>query len=218
MCMVFFSLFGLLLLSLPVFVNILAKSWETIPLLQAEQILQGRPQAIVVLGGGMKITRIYPECGAQLSHGSLVRVMHAARLARETGLPILVAGGRVLKNCTVSEAELMADMLENDYALPVRWREDQSLNTAENARYSSQLLRRAQLERIILVTQAFHMPRALVQFKNMGFTVLAAPTDFMGSEQEWRMTQFIPSILALTHSILLIHEWIGYYWYRYRYA
>lgn len=216
--MIFFSLFSLLLLSIPAFVNIMARFWETIPRLQTEQILEVRPQAIVILGGGMKRTQANFSCGAELSHDSLVRVLNGARLARDTGLPLLVAGGRVLNHCAVSEAELMADILEQDFGLSVTWREDQSLNTAENARYCGQLLRRIHINRIILVTQAFHMPRALEQFNRTGFTVLAAPVDFFSGEQEFSVRQFVPSLGALTHSVLLIHEWIGCYWYRYRYA
>ena len=55
---------------------------------------------------------------------------------RQTGLPILATGGSVMGN-TVPEAVLMKEALELEYGVKVRWVEDRSRNTLENALYSA---------------------------------------------------------------------------------
>ncbi|WP_235185845.1 YdcF family protein [Methylomarinum vadi] len=211
--MITISLLGLIACSLPVIVTLWAKSWETVPPLPQRSILQLKPEAIVVLGGGLK------QSGNEvvLKSGSLMRLRYAANLARDTGLPLLLSGGGRLEEFDFSEAELMADCLRNDYGVPARWLEGESKNTAENARYSNKILSREGIRRIMLVTQAYHMPRALVQFEKQGLEVLPAPTDFIGSDEQWDVFSFIPSVEALTNSFLLAHEWFGMYWYKLRY-
>lgn len=211
--LLFISLIGLTALSLPLVVNLLAKSWESVPDLREERIFRYQPRAIVVLGGGIK------QSGQKvvLKNASLIRLRHAARLARETGLPVLLSGGGVVEEFAVSEAELMAENLYADYRLDARWLEKESRNTAENAINSYRILHQAHVQRIILVTQAYHMPRALVQFEKQGFSVLPAPTDFISGESELSVFDFIPSVDALKKSYLLAHEWLGFCWYQLRY-
>lgn len=207
------SLLGLIVCSLPVFVTLWANSWETVPPLPERSISQSNPEAIVVLGGGLK------QSGSKvvLKTGTLLRLRYAANLARHTGLPLLVSGGGRLEKFDFSEAELMADCLRNDYGVHARWLEDESRNTAENAFNSSKMLREQGIRRVMLVTQAYHMPRALVQFEKQGLMVLPAPTDFIASDEEWDVFSFIPSAEALNNSFLLAHEWFGLYWYKLRY-
>ncbi|WP_305908004.1 YdcF family protein [Methylomarinum sp. Ch1-1] len=216
--MIAISLCGLFLFSMPVFVNFIARSWETIPALQHQRVTQLKPQAIVVLGGGMK--KSGQEYGRKvgLAARTWIRLHYAASVARETGLPILLAGGRVLDNVALSEAELMADYLHRDYQLEARWLETESRNTFENARNSHAILAENNIQRIILVTQAYHMPRALIQFEKFGLMVLPAPTDFIFSAEPWGIFSFIPSASALQKSFLLTHEWLGFYWYQLRYV
>lgn len=211
--LLYFSLIGLTVLSLPLVVNLMAKSWERVPGLTEELIFHYKPRAIVVLGGGIKQSRQE----IVLKTASLIRLRYAARLARKTGLPLLLSGGGVLEKFAVSEAELMAAILYDDYRLNARWLEKKSRNTAENAINSYRILHQEHVDSIILVTQAYHMPRALVQFEKQGLSVLPAPTDFISGKSEWDIFNFIPSIDALKKSYLLAHEWVGFYWYKFRY-
>jgi len=126
----------LVLLCLPVVAGILARPFDMKPLDLADA---KRAQAIVVLGGGTR--RAAPEYGGDtLGRRTLERVRYGARVARETGLPVLVTGG-VLPDVQSSEAALMREALEREYGVPVRWAEDRSRNTRENARLSAPLLR-----------------------------------------------------------------------------
>ena len=172
---------------------------------------QARPaDAIIVLGRG---TNAYaPEYGADtVSGGGLVRLRFAAKLQRETGKPILVSGGNPKGN-KLSEAQQMKAVLEQEFKVPVRWTEDLSNNTLENARYSHQVLQKDGIKRIYLVTHAWNMPRAAMAFASAGFEVIPAPTDFAG-HGETNLLDFLPLGAALESSSIVMHEFIGMLWY-----
>lgn len=172
--------------------------------------------AIVILGGGTYFHA--PEYAAQdtISEGALVRLRYGAKLQRETGKPILVTGGKPLGN-RLSEAQQMRDSLEQDFRVPVRWTEDESDNTFENAEYSYRILQQAGIRRIYLVTHAWHMPRSAEVFRRAGFDVVEAPTAFTTRYQTDLLT-FLPRADSLRDSKIFIHEMIGLLWYRVKLA
>lgn len=167
--------------------------------------------AIVVLGGGTYFHA--PEYGADtVGDGTLVRLRYAARLQRETGKPLLATGGKPLGN-ELSEAQQMKTVLEQEFRVPVRWTEDASDNTLENARYSYQLLQQDGIKRIYLVTHAYHMPRSVMVFQAAGFEVVPAPTAFT-THYRTDLLSFLPRATALRNSMYFTHEVIGMLWYR----
>lgn len=172
-------------------------------------------QAIVVLGGGRTSNAL--EYGGKdiPSYMALVRLRYAARLHRETGLPILVTGG-VPEAADESEAALMARSLREDFSVPVKWLEEESRNTAENALFSARMLKQAGVTRILLVTDAIHMPRSREIFAAAGLDVIAAPTALLASGDR-RVSDFIPGGEGLRRSHYALHEWVGIAWYRLRY-
>lgn len=167
--------------------------------------------AIVVLGGSTYFHA--PEyAGDTVSEATLQRLRYAAKLYRDTTKPILATGGKPLEN-TLSEAQQMRKVLEQEFHVPVQWTEDNSDNTLENARYSYQLLQQSGIQRIYLVTHAWHMPRAQRTFQAAGFEVVPAPTVFTTRYQTDFMT-FVPRATALRDSQIFLHELIGNLWYR----
>lgn len=206
-----------LILSLPVVINLWANYWERVPPLSRQQVAEFKPQALVVIGGGVDKSAEEYQSPVTVGFRTLIRVRYAAKLAWELGLPILVSGGSVLGRDCASEASLMAEVLENEFKTPVAWLEDQSRNTAENARFSREVLGEYGIDKIVLVTQAYHMPRALTEFRKAGFEVLPAPTAFIGHGAELNVLDWLPSPLALMNSFLLAHEAIGMLWYRVAY-
>ena len=93
----------------------------------------------MILGGGTR--RDAPEYGGDtLGQLTLERVRYGARVARLTGLPVLVTGGSVLGGET--EAKLMQESLRAEVAVDVKWAEDRSRTTHENAILSAAILRR----------------------------------------------------------------------------
>lgn len=209
------ALAGLLLVGLatPAGSHWLAEPLERRSLPLAD-VARSDAQAIVVLGGGRRYYA--PEDGGrhQPSAASLVRLRHAARLYRQTRLPLLVSGGAP-DGHGESEAETMARSLKEDFDVPVRWIEASSDNTAQNALHAALVLEKHGIKRILLVTDALHMPRADATFHGAGFDVVPAPTGFI-ARRPLDAASFIPSAAALRDSHYALHEWIGMLWYRLR--
>ena len=211
LCVVF-SLGTLTMLSMPLFAVKLQQSLQIYPGLDAPHTLVGAPGAIVVLGGGRDEEA--PEYGGEdtVSPTTLVRLRYGARLHHETGLPVLVSGGSVRERDVVSEADLMAKVLITEFNVPVGWRERESRNTAENARYSAEMLREAGIGHIILVTHGSHMRRGVQKFIDAGIDVTPGPTRLGGTrDMDWRA--FIPAAWALEQSRAALHEYLGMIWY-----
>jgi uncharacterized SAM-binding protein YcdF (DUF218 family) len=170
------------------------------------------PQAVVIIGGGARsAVRERPDAEFVKSN-TLERLVHGAWVARVTGLPVLVSGG-VSSAAAVSEASLMKRTLESALATPVRWVEDESRNTAANARLSAAILHAAGIRRVILVTHAYHMPRARASFERAGLAVLAAPHGFSASPLEAEARSLIPNGDAALTAYRASHELVGRLWY-----
>ncbi|MDX1434655.1 MAG: YdcF family protein [Gammaproteobacteria bacterium] len=207
---------GLLVLSMPTVGNALIADLERFPARAPGAVVPANAGAIVVLGGGRYAGA--PEYGGDtLSHAALERVRYAARLHKETGLPLAVSGGVVLDEGAVPEAALMRDVLVGEFGVPVRWVEDASRNTQENADNVTRLLGAEGITSALVVTHALHMPRALEAFERAGMIVYAAPTGFDGTTRGRGIFDWLPSIGGLEDSTRALHERLGQVWYRLRY-
>ncbi len=209
-------LIGLYLLSLPAVSVMLASSQQIYPALSKAQIKNTDAQAIVVLGGGTRPPAPEYDNRTVLHERVLVRLRYAVRIARLTNLPLLVSGGKVFERKYPSEAELMQEALVQDFQYKANWLEEKSRNTAENARFSYQILGKENIRKILLVTHALHMPRAAQQFRRVGFNVMPAPTGFITPENR-SVFSYIPSASALEVSSMALHELLGKLWYKLRY-
>jgi len=177
--------------------------------------VQGNPGALVVLGGGTVRDGVGAPDRERLKEGTLQRVVEGARIARASGLPVLVSGGTPL-GLKRPEAHVMRDTLEQ-LGTRVRWVEDQSRDTAENARMSVAILHEAGVSNIILITHAYHMPRARLTFEGVGLVVNPAPHDFMGGHwREWKARDFLPRAQDAELIALCLHELLGRLWYQWR--
>jgi uncharacterized SAM-binding protein YcdF (DUF218 family) len=134
---------------------------------------------------------------------TLERVRYGARVARLTGLPVLVSGGSVLEG--EPEAKLMADALEREFGVPVRWIESRSRTTHENAVLSADTLKRERIDRIVLVTHVFDTRRAIAEFETQGLSVVAAPTGGRGAG-EHSLFDYLPSMAGLSRSYYATYE------------
>ena len=195
----------------------LSTPWISRALLQALESeptdpLRTQPaQAIVVLGGGKY--HAAPEYGTDtVSESTLVRLRYAAFLHRQTGKPVLVSGGSP-EGSPISEAQTMKSVLENEFKIPVAWTEAASNNTLENARASRAMLAPLGINRVYLVTHAWHMPRSQWIFAQAGFDVVPAPTKF-ATRFGLTPRDFMPQADALLDSSYFFHEIIGLAWYR----
>ena len=145
---------------------------------------------------------------------TLERLRYAAELARRSGLPVCTSGG-VPQLGAPALADAMAEVLEHDYGVAVRWREGRSGDSLGNALESAALLAPAGVERVYVVTHAWHMPRALYAFRQAGLEPVPAPTAFRGPAHVTPRS-FWPSARGLSESALAWHELLGLVYYRLR--
>jgi uncharacterized SAM-binding protein YcdF (DUF218 family) len=174
-------------------------------------------QAIVILSAG-RITNA-PEYSDDIpDEVSLRRVRYGAMLQRNTGLPLYVSGGK-LSTEVQPLSELIAEVLRTDYGITVAGIESKSQTTWENAEYTAQLLKPLGINHILLVSDAWHLPRAVEAFESTGLTVTPAPTGFVhhaGWQQELTYRNWLPSARAFQLSYYAIHEHLGRVWYQIR--
>lgn len=165
-------------------------------------------EAIVVLGGGVSPAssgELYPnlQSGAD-------RVWHGARLFHASKAPlVLLTGGSDPEHSATSEAEAMRQFMA-DLGVPKETMvlENRSRNTSQNAEYSAEFLAEEGVNRIILVTSAYHMPRAKRLFEAQGLEVVPVATDHeVLSRPLWR--NLLPETSALDGSSRAIKEIVG---------
>jgi len=202
---------GLYLLSTAWCAGWLQKSLESAPPLSLNSL--PKADAIVVLGAGRHVDM--PEYGSDtVNELALERLRYAARLYKATGLPILVTGGMPGGGCQ-PEGELMKDVLENDFSVPVAYSENGALTTWDNAANSAPILKQAGIQRIFLVTHASDERRAAMVFQQQGLDVIPAGTGFSHVNVDNPFV-FMPSMRSLSESTWALHEWLGLLWYKLR--
>ncbi len=171
-------------------------------------------RVIVILSAGLLVDPPETNDAAAVDALSLERLRYGAALHRQTGLPILVTGGPWGAQKFVI-ADYMASSLIKDFGVTAKWRERRAQNTAQNALYSAKMLRSIKVDKIVLVTHAWHMPRAKLAFENAGIEVIPAPTAYYGSSS-FSIGALAPSPSALRMSYFAIHELVGTQYYRLR--
>jgi uncharacterized SAM-binding protein YcdF (DUF218 family) len=170
-------------------------------------------EAVVVLGGDVR-SHAAEYGGDTAGSLTLERIRYAAALQRRTGLPLLVSGGPILSGGSPI-AIVMRNVLIHEYGVPVRWVEAQSRDTWENAGRSAAILQGQGITRILLVTHAWHMRRALLAFAAAGLDASPAPTGLVSLPED-PLVALLPTARAMLASAYAVHEWIGVLWYELR--
>lgn len=174
---------------------------------RANMSAESLPQAdaIVVLGGGMyaSLSHPYPDM-----NDSADRVWHAARLWKAGKAPLVIASGSGEKNGAVP---LLLDLGVPASTIFV---DDDSRNTYENTRLTARLLKERGLAhpRILVVTSAWHMTRALGNFSQIDAEVIPAATDFrvtLALEKMHLLNYIVPDASTFDTNARLFKEWIG---------
>jgi uncharacterized SAM-binding protein YcdF (DUF218 family) len=128
-----------------------------------------------------------------------------------------VTGGANGPDKEKTAASAMLHTLVTDFQVPVRWVEDRSRTTAENAFFAAEILFPQGVRHIYLVSQAWHLPRARDVFTETGFEVIPVGA---GNREQRRLEprHFVPAAGAFRDSTIAVHEWIGRVWYRLRHG
>ncbi len=156
--------------------------WQFLPQTEIPQA-----EAIVVLGGGERPqTPPRPfhemtEAGDRLLYAAfLYKQGKASHILLSSGAPALLGPG------VRPGSEVMAEILMlMEVPAEALWLESSSRNTYENAVRSRAILDDNDVDHVILVTSALHMPRAVRVFRKQGIDVIPAPTDFYLTQADW---------------------------------
>jgi len=171
-----------------------------------------KADAIVVLGGATR-GDTYWSSMADLN-AAADRLTHAVSLYKAKKAPlVLLSGGSTTGSRP--EAEQLRDYMVL-MGLPDRalLMERQSLDTQQNARYSALILQGRDVRRILLVTSAYHMSRAVPLFERQGFEVIPAPTDYQRLVGIPAVPRWLPTADDLWRSTAAIKEYVGFLYYR----
>mgnify|MGYP000965410625 CR=1 FL=1 len=179
--------------------------------------------AIVVLGGGREpLAREYGV--SDLSPHSAERLRFGIWLSRQTGLPLAFSGGvgwsQQRNGGVISEAEVAARVAQQHYGWPLRWTETHSADTRQNAQFTINQLAAEGVSEIVLVTEAYHMPRALRSFQRAAqqvavqqpswpvVKVTPAPMAFWSAGERSGL-DWLPSTEGLANVRQALHEVLG---------
>lgn len=177
------------------------------------------PAAIVALGGGRE--SLAPQYGtSDLSAYSAERLRYAIWLGRRTGLPVGFSGGvgwAQKGEVGASEAETAARIAQQFYGVNLRWMETESADTRQNAAYTLAMLAEERVPEIVLVTDAFHMPRAQRLFDEAARQVAVKHPDWPTVRVTpaplgyWRRgdLDWLPSLAGAVNVRLALKECIG---------
>jgi uncharacterized SAM-binding protein YcdF (DUF218 family) len=169
-------------------------------------------EAIVLLGGGVASDAPAGEGQDLPDRAGTARALAAARLQRSLSLPVIASGGRAASDRTrQSRAEAAARLLV-DLGVPAGsvLSETESRTTWESA---LKVRDAWGPRRVVLVTSAYHMPRAAACFERLGIAVLAAPTDYLSTASS-SFLDWLPSPVALSASCTALGEYAAIAGYR----
>ncbi len=151
--------------------------------------------AIVILGAGTE--PFAPEYGvSSLREASLERLRYGVWLSGQTGAPMAFSGGvgRAQGEST-AEARVAGRIASEEFGRPIRWLEEESRDTRENAARTFALLKAAGIKHVVLVTHGYHMGRALRAFSEAAGSDITVEPAPMGLA--WRtvtpVLEWVPS-------------------------
>jgi uncharacterized SAM-binding protein YcdF (DUF218 family) len=175
----------------------------------AEQSLDHHA-GVIVLGGALQHPGSY-QAHAQVPLGEAAERMTVpvALMRQHPKWALVFSGGEGRLLATgVSEAELAQVFFRAQGVDMVRvMLESGSRTTRENARQVAALLGQRCSQPWLLVTSAWHMPRAMAEFEAVGCKVTAYPVDFRtGNATPWTEYSLAQSLLRWQTAL---HEWVG---------
>lgn len=171
------------------------------------------PQSVtnIVMLGGATVGRVSAaRAVAELNEAGdrLVETLRLAQLYPQSRIVLSggsgALGGDIEAEAVTAERFFVAMGIAPDRVLL----EDQSRNTVENAQLTAALLGPGSGV-TVLVTSAFHMPRAVGLFRAAGMTVIAWPVDYRSTGAESIEFDLANPVLNLTTTGVAMREWIG---------
>ena len=173
-----------------------------------------KPSAIVVLSSGAYNRHT-------LGGDTFNRLFEGFKLYKKYNVPVIVSGGRAVSTFSLAKAMknvLVSIGVDKRYVIT----EDKSDDTYQNALYVLKICKKRDFSRIILVTSAYHMPRAMLLFSRIKYInktdrfknikIIPYPADFK-TDMHYNTYSYFPQLGYLLTSSEALHEYIGYVYY-----
>jgi uncharacterized SAM-binding protein YcdF (DUF218 family) len=173
----------------------------------------------VVLLGGLVDQQTTAESGMPTYNDSVERLIVTHQLLRAgKARAVIVSAATNPSFPDAGEAVVIARQLEEwGIARDRILIEDRALNTRENALYSQEIARAHGFERVVIVTSAYHMPRASECFAAAGMKVDTLPVDYRShAHAGGTLGEWIPRVDGLSDMSGILHELFGRIIYRVR--
>ncbi|MBR6012258.1 MAG: YdcF family protein [Selenomonadaceae bacterium] len=162
---------------------------------------------IVFLGGGAikDVQDVDGEGGLTSSASS--RLLTAVRIQRLLDVPIILSGGQLYSD-SGEEAVIAGRILQSlDVPADKILLETKSINTTQNAVYSAEIIREKNFKRPLVVTSAFHMRRAVLNFSRQGLEIIPYPTNFtVPKKSKFHYISLRPQAAALLLNVTVMQE------------
>jgi uncharacterized SAM-binding protein YcdF (DUF218 family) len=169
--------------------------------------------AYVILGGG--VNDFAPDIDGEGTIGdvALQRLICAYRLYRIDKKPIIFSGGKIFERRP--EAEIAKRILlslgvsEKDVFM-----EGKSRDTFENAQYVKELSEKHNINKVILITSAFHMKRSMLLFDKFFKGTIPCPTGYNTSKTKYDLMSYLPNAGNLESIAIALKEYMGILFYK----
>ena len=179
-----------------------------------QEFPRAEAQAIVVLA-----SEVYPASPPlptpRLGPDTFERCLYTAWLYKHWHpLPILVSGGTSSSSKPAYALEMREALQLEGVPDSMIWSEEQSHSTHQEAVYSAEVLRSKGIDKIVLVTDAYHMLRAEKSFRKRGLEVVAAPCGYRAYGSSLYIHKLLPDWEPIAWNEDFFHECVGLLWYR----
>jgi uncharacterized SAM-binding protein YcdF (DUF218 family) len=203
-----------LIIAAVLFAYVLGCGWLGEPPLRALENrtpIAGAPEyagrvAIVMLGSGTEhdgAHRLVPNSDALRRIAAAAR-QYVACKARGAACTLIVSGGNPQRHEQAEADNYRPYLIERGVAPADIVLERKSLTTYENASYVSTILHKAHYDQVILLSSAYQLPRALLDFHRFGIDPLPSASNRRSVPPSWQ-----PTFTHIVNTNIAWHEWIG---------
>lgn len=208
----FMSMVFLYLFSTPMFAVYFATHFEKYPSLKLNSLPKD-VERIVVIGPWNDVEK---DSLAPLNGSAMSRIHFATVLHEKTQAPISIIVNEGSMNIEPKAVTAIKGLINQEkLKKPVEYINKVESNDSLDTKEVAEILKKKEIKNIILITESWHMPRAVMGFEEAGIRVDPAPTAFFSSRFKHRKVQaYLPNAEALAATSTLMHEAILYYFHR----
>ncbi|MEO6219509.1 MAG: YdcF family protein [Ginsengibacter sp.] len=190
-----------------------AKKWQP----QPADIPPGNTYSCGIVPGGFASVGIDDNGYFNSSADRFIQALKLFKQGKITHILISGGNGKIDKQSFREGAWVKGELITMGVPDSVIFVEDRSNNTADNAIYAKQILDSAHLmPPFLLITSAYHIPRASLLFMDAGITTAPFPCNYTAGRANFKFSSLLPRFSALVGWDIYLKEAAGYFWYKFK--